>query len=417
MTNVRERPGPFVRGRFVTTSTAKTPGTGPLVRWFIASATFAVPQAAGPVAFALVALALNGDTSGGAAMILALTLAQIICAIPITRAGRRLPPTIFLRLLIVFRAMALGAVALLAHYSAPFMWLVAFSALAGAVNGAAFGYLRAVLNMLAPAAKLPRALGISATLNELTFVLAPVVASGLGAVSPVLALLAIAALGALPALLIPTVETAATPEASPDASIVSPAILLWLICAAAGGSTVAALEIGAVALALHFGYAPTLAILFTIPLCVASVAGGIWVSLQNRLASRRAVLLQLTIMTIGAILAALQISMAVTMIGAVLIGAVLAPLGTYYSLVLDGLAPPGKKPEVFALLRTAHSSGVIVASATMTAISLSAALIVVSCLMVAVVGVVAVSTRRASSESRTGVTATHRHAGPGPKAS
>ncbi|WP_210184278.1 hypothetical protein [Bosea robiniae] len=37
----------------------------PLVRWFISSATLTVPQAAGPVAFALVALALTGDTSGG----------------------------------------------------------------------------------------------------------------------------------------------------------------------------------------------------------------------------------------------------------------------------------------------------------------------------------------------------------------
>lgn len=53
------------------------------------------------------------------------------------------------------------------------------------------------------------------------------------------------------------------------------AILVWLMCAAGGGSTVAALEIGAVGLALQFGFAPSLAILFTVPLCIASVAGGI----------------------------------------------------------------------------------------------------------------------------------------------
>lgn len=378
----------------MTTSTTRTSSAAPLVRWFISSATLTVPQAAGPVAFALVALALTGDTSGGAAMILAMTLAQVAGAIPITRAGRGLPPTTFLRLLVIFRTAALGAVALFAHYSAPFMWLVAFSALAGAVNGAAFGYLRTVLNELAPAGKLPRALGIAATLNEVTFVLAPVAASGLGTISPVFAVLAIAALGAIPALLVPTVTSTPMEDVHhPDASVISPAILLWLMCAAAGGSTVAALEIGAVALALHFGYAPALAILFTVPLCIASVAGGIWVSVRNRMASRRAVLIQLTIMTIGAILAALQISMAVTVLGAVLIGAVLAPLGTYYSLVLDSLAPPKKRPEVFALLRTANATGVIVASAVMTAVSLSTALIVVSCLMITVVIVVVISSR------------------------
>ncbi|KRD99924.1 MFS transporter [Bosea sp. Root381] len=382
----------------MTTSTTRTASAAPLVRWFISSATLNVPQAAGPVAFALVALALTGDTSGGAAMILAMTLAQVIGAIPIVRAGRRLPPTTFLRLLVIFRTIALGSIALFAYYEASFIWLVAFSALAGAVNGAAFGNLRAVLNELAPAAKLPRALGIAATLNEVTFVLAPVAASGLGTVSPVFAILAIAALGVIPALLVPTVTATPTDDVhQPDASVISPAILLWLTCAAAGGATVAALEIGAVALALHFGYAPALAILFTVPLCLASVAGGIWVSVRNRMASRRAVLVLLTIMACGAILAALQLSMGVTVLGAVLIGAVLAPLGTYYSLVLDSLAPPRKRPEVFALLRTANATGVIIASAVMTAVSLSTALVVVSCLMVTVVVIVGISSRTAGA--------------------
>ncbi|WP_199092084.1 MFS transporter [Bosea sp. ASV33] len=378
----------------MTTDTISKAGAVPLVRWFISSATLPVPQAAGPVAFAFVALALTGDTSGGAGMILAMTLAQVAGAIPITRAGSSLPPTTFLRLLVLFRTVALAGLALLAQYSAPFIWLVACSALAGAVNGAAFGYLRTILNQLAPPAKLPRALGIASTLNEVTFVLAPVMASGLGSLSPVFAILAIAALGAMPALLVPTVMPTPTQEVhQPDGSIVSPAILLWLICAAAGSSTVAALEIGAVALALHFGYAPALAILFTVPLCLASVAGGIWVSVRNRMGSRRAVLIQLTIMASGAILAALQLSMPVTVLGAVLVGVVLAPLGTYYSLILDSLAPPKKRPEVFALLRTANATGIIIASAIMTAVSLQTALIVVSCLMICVALIVAIASR------------------------
>jgi MFS-type transporter involved in bile tolerance (Atg22 family) len=377
------------------TATTGTASAGPLVRWFISSATLTVPQAAGPVAFALVALAVTGDTSGGAGMILAMTLAQVAGAIPITRAGRGLPPTTFLRLLVLFRTVALGAVALLAHHAAPFLWLIAFSALAGAVNGAAFGYLRTVLNQLAPPEKLPRALGIAATLNEVTFVLAPVAASGLGTLSPVGAILAIALLGSIPALLVPTVTSLPKEEMhQADASVISPAILLWLMCAAAGSSTVAALEIGAVALALHFGYAPALAILFTVPLCLASVAGGVWVSVRNRMGSRRAVLIQLMIMTTGAILAALQISMIVTVLGAVLVGAVLAPLGTYYSLVLDSLAPPKRRPEVFALLRTANATGIILASAVMTAVSLSTALVVVCCVMICVVITVAIASRR-----------------------
>src|SRR4051812_9345732 len=44
----------------------------PLLRWFLSSATLSIPQAAGPVAFSLVALSLTGQSSGGAAMVLAM---------------------------------------------------------------------------------------------------------------------------------------------------------------------------------------------------------------------------------------------------------------------------------------------------------------------------------------------------------
>jgi MFS family permease len=360
-----------------------------LLRWFASSAALPVPQAAGPVAFSLVAQSLTGEARGGAAMILAMTLAQVAGAIPITRLGKSLPAAAVLRVLVSFRALALAAVCLCAYARAPFAWLIVFAALAGLVNGAASGYLRALLNHFTPSTRLPRALGIAATLNELTFVLGPVVASGLGAVSPVFSVLALALLGAIPALLIPQANSTHL-EAAPhaEASVLSPSILLWLACAAAGGSTVAAIEIGSVSLALTFGYEPTLAILFTVPLCLASVAGGVWVSVRNRMASRRAVVPKLCIMTVGVALVAFGPSVTTTVIGAVIIGIVLAPLGTYYSLMLDQLAPPHKRAEVFALLRTANAIGVIFASAMLTGLSLSSALMVVTCVMLSMTLVV-----------------------------
>lgn len=366
-----------------------------MLRWFIASGTFGVPQAAGPIAFALVALSLTGDTRGGAAMMLAMTLAQVIGAIPIVRLTGTLPAATALRLLVVLRTVALVGIALLAISDAPFVWLVVAAAIAGSVNGAAFGYLRALLTQLAPAERLPRALGIAATVNEATFVLAPVAASGLGTVSPVFAVLALAALGAVPALLVPHVD------AIPDdglrragGSVLSRSMLLWLLCAMAGGATVASIEIGAVALALNFGYAPALAILFTVPLCVASVAGGIWVSVRNRMASRPVVVAQLFIMASGAGLAALNLSAVTTIIATILIGTVLAPLSTYYSLVLDTLAPPQRRAEVFALQRTANATGVIFASAALTVVSLSLALVLVAGLMIIATSAVALASAR-----------------------
>ena len=328
-------------------------------------------------------------------MMLAMMLAQVGGAIPIARLGKSLPLATFLKLLVVIRTLALASIALLAAYEASFTWLIVLAAVAGLVNGAASGYLRAVLNHLAPASRLPRALGIAATLNEMTFVLAPVAASGLGTVSPVFAVLALAARRRCSGIVGP--EHGLDPHrrcARCQGSVLSPSILLWLTCAAAGGAAVAAIEIGAVALALNFGYEPALAIMFTVPLCLASVAGGIWVSVRNRMATRKAVLAQLFIMTLGSALAALNLSVATTVIGTVLIGSVLAPLATYYSLILDTLAPPQRRPEVFALLRTANAVGVIFASAVLTVVSLSMALIVVTGLMLIATLAVAIASAR-----------------------
>lgn len=386
------------------------PNRWKLLRWFISSATLGVPQAAGPIAFSLVALSLTGQATGGAAMMLAMTLAQVCGAIPIARLGKSLPMATFLKLLVIVRTVALASLALLAAYEASFTWLIAAAAVAGLVNGAASGYLRAVLNHLAPAARLPRALGIAATLNEVTFVLAPVAASGLGTVSPVFAVLALAVVGAVPALLVPGtgaahiadvrgvdvrgVDVRGVDVRGVRGSILSPSILLWLMCAAGGGAAVAAIEIGAVALAMNFGYEPALAIMFTVPLCLASVAGGIWVSVRNRMATRKAVMGQFIVMTLGSALVALNLSVTTTAIGAVLIGSVLAPLATYYSLILDTLAPSQRRAEVFALLRTANATGVIFASAVMTVVSLSVALIVVTGLMIVITAVVGIASVR-----------------------
>ena len=383
-------------------------GTSPnrwlLLRWLVSSATLSVPQASGPIAFSLLALAMTGDAGQGAAMILAMTLAQVAGAVPITRLGRNLPAATILRLLVAVRTLALAAVALLAACGVPFPWLVPLAAAAGSVNGAAFGFLRSILNRLTTPSRLPRALGIAATLNEATFVVAPVLASGLGTLSPILAVLALAILGAFPALLVPhTDATRAETRPHAEGSVLRPPILLWLMCAAAGGATVAAVEIGAVALALAFDYRPALAIIFTVPLCLASVSGGVWVSVRNRMAAHSTVLACLSVMTLGSFLVALGMSVFTTIAGAVLIGSVLAPLGTYYSLVLDMLAPPRRRAEVFALLRTANATGVIVASAVLTAFPLPLALDVIVGLMATVtlvVGLASPTGRRGSTGKR-----------------
>jgi DHA1 family inner membrane transport protein len=76
------------------------------------------------VAFSLVALALTGDPSRGAAIMVAMTSAQVLGVIPITRLGKNRPAVVFLRWLVAIRTVALAGMAGLAAYGAPFGWLV-----------------------------------------------------------------------------------------------------------------------------------------------------------------------------------------------------------------------------------------------------------------------------------------------------
>jgi len=351
------------------------PKRGALARWFVSNGLLSTPQAAAPIVFALAALPLTGDAKSGAAIVMAMTVAQVLGAVPVARLGRSYNAVTYLKLLIAIRTLAFTIIVILAAFEAPFIWMIVSGAAAGLVNGAASGYMRAVLNHLVEPARLLKALGIAATLNELTFVAAPVAASLLGSLSPPLAIGVITLLGGAPLLLIPSVPHARAPApTATDGALIKPSILLWLFCAMAGGAAVGVIEVGAVALALDFGFKPELGIIFTVALCIASVCGGVWVSVRNRLARRATVVFLLAAAAAGATLVSLLHSVELSAIGCVIVGLMIAPLGTYYSVVLDGLAPPSKRAEVFALLRTANSVGVIFSSAMLTWTSLSMAL-------------------------------------------
>lgn len=359
---------------------------GALLRWFASYGTFAVPQAAAPIAFSLIALPLTGDAASGAAMMLAMTIAQVFGAVPITRLGRRFSPIPFLRVLIALRTLALVGIAVLAGIGAPFALVVAGAALAGLVNGAAYGNLRAALNHLVPAARLPRALGVAATLNEVTFVASPVLAAVLGSFSPQAAAWAMVLLGMGPMLLLPRIATATAPgpEQRRSRLRLSPSILLWLVCGGASAAAIAAIEIGAVSMAVSFGLPAAWGVLFPVAICASSILGGIWVSVHNRMPRRRTVLAWLAVTAFGVAAVGFGHSVLATVIGALLVGAVLAPLATYYSLVLDHLVAAEHRAEVFAQLRTANALGIITSSALLSLVSLKMTFTVVITLMTAV---------------------------------
>src|SRR5262249_56922047 len=99
----------------------------------------------------------------------------------------------------------------------------------------------------------------------------------------------------------------------------------------------------------------------------------------------------------GSALAALALGVERPGAAPLMIGSSMARWSPHSSFVLEGLAPPQRRAEVLALLRTANALGVIFASAVLTVASISVTLIVVSGLMIAATLAVAMTSARRQS--------------------
>jgi hypothetical protein len=274
--------------------------------------------------------------------------------------------------------------------------LVAAASLAGVVNGALVGVLRAILNDTVATARLPRALGVAATANELVFVSGPILASTLGGASVIAAVSVMALSSAVPIVALPRVRRRAVPRhARAHRGSIPLSTGVWLFARVAMTACVASIEVGAVALAVDRGLAPRAALLFVVPLCVASVLGGVWVSVRNRRLRVPAVAAMLLLTASAMVLVSAETRIWTAIAGAVLVGSFLAPLSTAFSLLLDDLLPADRRTEGFALLRSSHAIGLIIASALIALVSLDAAFAVSAALaLTSVVVVIAAGMRR-----------------------
>jgi MFS transporter, DHA1 family, inner membrane transport protein len=345
-------------------------------RWIAADVGTAVPQSMAPIAFGLATLS-QGNLSGGALMMTAMTVAQVLGAVPIAAAGRRFSPTAYARVLTAFRTLAFVGLVLAIAGGAPLPVLVVAASLAGLVNGAIFGLLRAILNDMVAPSKLPRALGVAATAHELVFVGGPILASTVGGASVVTAVGIMALASALPLVALPGIaRRPPTAWAGVRHGLVRPSTVVWLLAAGSASACVASIEVGALALALRHELAPSAAFLFTVPLCVGSVLGGVWISIRNRRLQLPTVVAMTLLTGVGALAVAWDAWIGTAIVGVTLVGLCLAPLGTSFSLCIDDVLPRDRRAEGFALLRTSKSVGLILASSVIALGSLAASFLV-----------------------------------------
>jgi DHA1 family inner membrane transport protein len=357
--------------------------------WLGAQLLMIVPQAMAPIAFALATVGASGDVGIGAAMMAAMTGCQIVFAFPLSRWGRSRPPVDFLRLLIIGRGSAFGLVAAAQLLGGNPIVLVTMAGLAGMANGAIFGVFRTLLSEIIGAGQLPRAIALTATAAETVFVIGPVLAAVLGDVSGALPLFVMAGCALIPATLLRLLPPVTAPGfAIGRAGPISRALPIWLLCALAGSSAVACVETGAVAMALRFDRSASFGAVFAVILCLASVTGGAIITWANRSLPIVVVIGLLTIMLTGSLGLGLSPHVPGALAGTVLIGLCMAPVSTYYSIVIEQLVAPDRRSEAFSVLRAAQGSGVVLSALLLTVLPIERVCLVAAGLLTIAIGTV-----------------------------
>jgi hypothetical protein len=127
--------------------------------------------------------------------------------------------------------------------------------------------------------------------------------------------------------------------------------------------------VASVTLATRHGLEPSNAFVFVVPLCLASILGGIWISVHNSRLKRRTVVGAMILTACGTLIVATDSGIGLMLVGVVIVGLFLAPLSTSFSLFLDDLLPDDRRAEGFTLLRLAQAMGLIVASSVIALMS------------------------------------------------
>ncbi|GAB3520487.1 MFS transporter [Arthrobacter monumenti] len=370
--------------------------------WSTGSHLSNLPAAMAPLTFTALTATLTGSYSAGAGMVSAMILSQVALAIPVSRLLDRASSNTGLRLLLLLRAAVFGILLAAVLMSAQTYLLIGLAALAGAAGSAVPGGFRALLTGIVGFADLRRSVALTATLNELMFVIGPVLVGVLGLITESMPLIVMAALTAAAAAFVPGNAPAAPSAPQVKGASMVPRLFGWMLAGFAAASIVAIVEVGAVALALRLGRDATWATVIVVVLCIASVSGGVFWTWRNYRGSTAILLVLLAGMMAGAVLIALGLNFVFVLAGAVLVGLCLAPLGTTASLLVEDALDPHRRIEGFSLLRTASGLGAGFGALLVTLVPIGAA---ASAGVVALAGAVAglyfwarLSTRRNLTE-------------------
>jgi hypothetical protein len=332
------------------------------VLWLTAQQVSVLPQAMAPIVFGVMSVNMTESPAIGAAMVLAMTSAQFFLAVPLGSMGHRLPVDFNIKLLLLTRSVS-TVIVLMAYlgHGHP-LSLILGSAGFGMGNGAIAGLFRSSLRHTVNPDSMTQAAAVSATLNELMFVIGPLAAGVFAFFNIAYAVVMMWACSIL-AIVLGRVRGAPSEEEFAQPEHVHRSLLLTkvLLCYTATAASVAVIEVGSVALARAISWSTASAAILTSCLCIASfIGGGIMVVTRASVQSRIPFLILVSLA--GTVIVAFSDSPVAVCTGCALIGLALAPISTAYTLIIDQRVSLQAQSRAFSAMRAAQAAGVMVVS-------------------------------------------------------
>lgn len=341
-------------------------------RWSAGTQMARLPDAMAPLAFTAAAEVVSGSARAGGAMVAALVVAEVVCAVPVGRLLDRISVTRGARILLLARGVAyLGLLAaVLARLPIPA--LVALAAVPGALGASILGGFRALLSGVVAAPLLSRAVAVNAVITDAVIVTGPVLVAGLAALSLPAPLLAIAVTSALAVSLVPGTPSLANAMRPRGRSRLARPLLGWAIAAFALGHLCSTVEVAALPLAHRLGAGPTGASVLIAVFCATSMAGSLIYAIRKAAGTTGTAAALLAVMATGGTLIALSQGWTWVLTGLVVTGTCIGPLLTINSVQAEHSMPAHRRAEGFAVLNTAQGFGFATGSLTLALLPIAA---------------------------------------------
>lgn len=354
-------------------------------RWLVSYEASIVPAAMGPVAFGVAMLASTGSAQTGAALMAAMVVGQVSMAVPLEALTRGYRSKRILVLFLVIQATALACLTVAIHARSPLPLLIVLAAVSGAPIGLAFSLFRYLLAQSSSRHMMVRRIAISLTVNEVCYIVCPIAASMVAGRYPLMPMLLMVGSVLASAVLATRLVDPEPAGRQPSGNVFLRAVVPWLLSVFLSSAALAFVEAGTVAIALRIGWPAGVAGMIAAVSGLASGVAGSYVAYRSPKATPEWVFALMAMTVAGVVLIAVSTTGGLVMLGSVVIGLGVAPLGTFLSVLIQDEIPESRLSAAMTLYRAAHGLGIGAAALLLALLTVPVTGVVIA-VAVAVIG-------------------------------